>query len=467
VYRDGTKLVVGSDLVHISDGTIVRSHPAVPVDETSLVAGADSMRRLVMASVATAIEVPWGREAVNPHLPSYEAYRTYLAAREAERARDIPRAAALFERATELDSGFTDALRWLIGMRSATGYWSVADSMLNVLEQRNRTEPRAVRLADAVLRTRMGGGDKYESLQPLYAELGTPKNSEYRVYEEGNALLFARRVREGKTILLSNPAAGSRATGIYSYWITLGHMYHELGDYNGELEVARRGLSEFPEHLGMRGEEVRALAALGRGAEIGPVLDAVSTRPPGPGTWSAPSVYAIAAREARAHGLPEVEADARRRLVAWVATLTRKERENETFSFGVTALLYGAAAWPELIKQSELRLAGDSVTMYWHGNRGVAAAMVGDTARARREDAWLAGLTDAQLRRGLSHGPPAAERVALRALIAGALGETSRAIELLREAMSRGCTVDIEFHTDPIIGRFIDDPAVKDLVVIR
>ena len=136
-------------------------------------------------------------------------------------------------------------------------------------------------------------------------------------------------------------------------------------------------------------------------------------------------------------------------------------------SFGVSALLYGVAAWPELIAQSDLKLAGDSVSMVWHGNRGIAAAMVGDTTRARREDAWLAGLSDAQLKRGLSRGPPAADRALLRGLIAGALGEKSRAIGLLREAVSRGCNVDIEFHTDPIIGPFVDDPAVKDLMAIR
>jgi tetratricopeptide (TPR) repeat protein len=421
-----------------------------------------------MASVATAIDLPgWGRDAVNPHLPSYDAYRAYLGAREAVRARDIPRATSLFERATELDSGFTDALRWLISMRSLTGHWSVADSMLTILERRNRTEPRAVQLTDAVLRARMGGGDKYEALQPLYVELGVPKSAEFRVYEEGTGLLFSRRVREAQAVLLSNPAAGSRHTGIYSYWITLGQAYHELGDYQGELDVARRGLKEFPIHLGMRGEEARALAALGRPAEIGSVLDAVSTAPPGPGTWTAASVYTIAAREARAHGLPAVEAEARRRTIAWAASLTRNERENETLYFGVSALLYGVAAWPELIAQSEIKLARDSVTMVWHGNRGIAAAMVGDTARARREDAWLAGLTDAQLRRGLSRGPPAADRALLRGLIAAALGEKSRAITLLREAVSRGCNVDVEFHTDPIIGRFANDPAVKDLMAIR
>ena len=467
VYRDGPQLVVGSELVRVKGATVVRSHPAVPVSETSLVAGADSMRRLVMASVATATDVPWGREAVNPRLPLYEAYRAYLGAREAERARDIPRAIALFERATELDSGFTDALRWLIAMRSATGYWSVADSMLTVLERRNRTEPRAVRLTDAVLRLRMGGGDRYDALQSLYAELGVPKSSAFRVFEEGNALLFARRIRESQATLLSNPAGGSPDSGIYSYWITLGHVYHQLGDYKGELDVARRGLKEFPGHLAMRGEEARALAALGRTSEVLAVLDGVAKQPPGPGTWRAPSVYTIAAREARAHGLSAVEQDARRRIVSWASTLTREERENETLFFGVSALLYGAAAWPELIAQSDLKLAGDSVSMVWHGNRGIAAAMVGDTTRARREDAWLAGLTDAQLKRGLSRGPPAADRALLRGLIAGALGEKSRAIDLLREAVSRGCGVDVEFHTDPIIGRFVDDPAVKDLMAFR
>jgi hypothetical protein len=217
----------------------------------------------------------------------------------------------------------------------------------------------------------------------------------------------------------------------------------------------------------MRGEEARAWAALGRPTEIRQVLDAISKQPPGPGTWTAASVYTIAAREARAHGLPDVEEEARRRTIAWASSLTRKERENETLYFGVSALLYGVAAWPELVAQSDLKLTGDSVTMVWHGNRGVAAAMVGDTARARREDAWLAGLTDAQLRRGLSRGPPAADRALLRGLIAGALGEKRRSIELLREAVSRGCAVDVEFHTDPIIGRFADDPAVKDLMAIR
>ena len=60
-----------------------------------------------------------------------------------------------------------------------------------------------------------------------------------------------------------------------------------------------------------------------------------------------------------------------------------------------------------------------------------------------------------------------AAAAAARALIAGALGDRSRAMSLLREAGSRGFVVDIEFHTDPIIGRFADDPAVKAMQAVR
>jgi hypothetical protein len=52
-------------------------------------------------------------------------------------------------------------------------------------------------------------------------------------------------------------------------------------------------------------------------------------------------------------------------------------------------------------------------------------------------------------------------------LIAAALGEKSRAITRHREAVSRGCNVAGEFNTDPLIGRFANDPAVKDLMAIR
>jgi tetratricopeptide (TPR) repeat protein len=422
-----------------------------------------------MASVSTVVDVPrWAVGAVNRHLPSFEAYRAYLAANEAARARNMERAGELFMRAAELDTGFTDALRGLIWMRVAYGQWSMADSMLRILERRNRSEPRDVQLGDAVIRARLYGHEgRFSALEALYDELGIPKTAEFRVYEEGNALVGERRLREARDRYLSNPAAGSARTGIYSYWISLGHAYHQLGDYQAELDAARRGLKEFPGHLGLRGEEARSLAALGKPAEIGPVLDVVTTAPPGPGTWNAGSIFAITAREARTHGLSAVESDARRRLIAWASRLSTEERAREGVFFGLSSLLYGAGAWPELAAQADIKLARDSVTIAWHGYRAIAAAMVGDSVRARREDAWLAALGEADLRRGLSRGPPASERALMRGLIAGALGDKSRAIALLREAKSRGFLVDIEFHTDPIMARFADDAAVKDLQAIR
>jgi DNA-binding SARP family transcriptional activator len=466
VYRDGPRLVVASDLVRVPDGRVIRTHPSVIVADTALITGADSLRRLAMASVATVVDVPaWSRTAVERRLPSYEAYRAYVVAREADRQRDQLLAARLFERAAELDTGFTEALRGLIAMRMSLGEWGVADSILAILEARNRTEPRDVRFSDAILRARLHNDPAahLEAIETLYAELGLTSRTAFQAYERGTALMLARRRADAVAMFAASPTTGSPRTGVYSYWITYAHALHLVGEHTRELKVGERGLVDFPGSLGINGARARAFIALGRESEALRVLEAVAGSPPGPGTWNQGSVFSIAAREARAHGMPTVERDARRRVLAWYAEQSQEERAEESVFFGASSLLYGAAAWPELAAQSELKIARDSMTISWHGYRGVAAAMMGDTARAALEDRWLAGRTESQMRRSLARMRPSAERAGMRARIAIARGDRQRAIELFREAASRGFLMDIELHSDPLLAQIAEEPGVAGL----
>jgi tetratricopeptide (TPR) repeat protein len=52
--------------------------------------------------------------------------------------------------------------------------------------------------------------------------------------------------------------------GWYQYWGVLTQAYHKLGDYERELEAARRARQQYPDHARVRRFELRALAALGR-----------------------------------------------------------------------------------------------------------------------------------------------------------------------------------------------------------
>src|SRR3989442_1146850 len=80
------------------------------------------------------------------------------------------------------------------------------------------------------------------------------------------------------------------------YWFYLTFAHHLVGDHRRELKEAREGRRRHPADFAVLAAEVRALAALGRAADINERLIEAPSLPPQPG-WSAADIALLAALE--------------------------------------------------------------------------------------------------------------------------------------------------------------------------
>src|SRR5207245_10015565 len=80
----------------------------------------------------------------------------------------------------------------------------------------------------------------------------------------------------------------------------LSFAHHLMGDHRRELKAAVEGRRRHPEELAVLAAEVRALAALGRVADIEQRLVEAPSLPPQPG-WSPADIGLLAALELTAH----------------------------------------------------------------------------------------------------------------------------------------------------------------------
>src|SRR5437899_12371041 len=95
--------------------------------------------------------------------------------------------------------------------------------------------------------------------------------------------------------------------GWWVYWYDLTTALHLLGDHRRELQQALEGVRRFPDNPQILTTEIRALAALGRVAELRRRVAARVNFPPA-GGWAPADGLLLAAVEVRAHGhAPEAD----------------------------------------------------------------------------------------------------------------------------------------------------------------
>lgn len=249
-------------------------------------------------------------------------------------------------------------------------------------------------------------------------------------------------------------------------WKTLGHWvqgpgllrvvafaHHLVGEYEAELAVAEFALRLYPDSLIVRRDQVRALAGLGRVAEVDRVVTeslAIRGRGATPG-----HVMLAAAQELRAHG----HADASRRVAAqgagWFAALTGEEASSLQVQQTRIECLWLAERFDEARTVAD-RLAKAFPQDLWAlGFRGILAARAGDRQVAEAVDRQLAGLDAAQ---------SAGEPTYLRACIAAQRGERDRAVELLRGSMARGFAFVNYLHTYTFLEPLHGYPPFEELI---
>jgi tetratricopeptide (TPR) repeat protein len=270
------------------------------------------------------------------------------------------------------------------------------------------------------------------------------------------------RFREAVEVARTVDPTRGEVRGWYAYWGSFAMAHHGLGEFEEELQVARRARELMgPLRIAPLYPEVRALAAMGRLEEIAGVAEDARR------ISSAPSVFLRGAGDYlvmyghEAEGLRyyrEAVAQAR-------ADLTREPLVDRDFHLAEALLALAAALGSEgrdeALEARALHLESHERNPHFIDppfGLARAAVILGDTAEARRWSDHLAGTEP----RGRYGG-----HTWRRARIAALLGEPQEVARLLEQAYREGLRVQFAAREDPLVMRHRDHPAVAGLLRAR
>ena len=230
--------------------------------------------------------------------------------------------------------------------------------------------------------------------------------STYAVYTAGFFALTSGRPRAAREFLRSiDPAheLGWLSDSAKSvYWRDLTAAEHFLGDYETELEDARRLERAFPDRLGAHLIAARALAGLRRSADAPAVVDAVLRLPVDAtvrvqGSLSPGLICQQTAAELRAHGDSVGARQAAERAVTWYSGgEDRLQGRYERLWFARSLMMLGR--FDEAVAAAAVGSRTDSTDVSYIGLRGVLAGYRGDSEQSLELDRRLAALPGADPR---------------------------------------------------------------------
>ena len=444
-FRLGDSLRFQAQVLETGSGKVIQLLDPVAGGVADPMAAIGRLNQAIMAAVASLFTdelISWGQLAAQP--TSYAAYREYVTGRDLFAQGDMRGAMLHFGRAVDEDPEFPIASIWLALMMRNTGNYRAADSVATVLDNvRDRLTELERHVLDYLRATLRGDmAETYRAIRRAY-DLA-PSLPEVAV-EVPSLAIIVNRPREALEILYtldpSDPFL-ARAPGIV--WIRITQAHHMLGEHQAELEAARRGREQFPDHPGSLQYEALALVGLGRLEELSVLMDEAPTLGANPA-----GVMRTTAIDLRAHGYDEEATALLERAIAWYEARPGEQRG------GLAVALRYAGRWEEareLYREFVERFPAA------YGNRGalgVVAARLGDREEALRIDEYLAGI-DLPYTLG---GP-----TLWRARIAAVLGEQERSVNLLRDASNQGVGYGIWLHRDAELALLRDYPPFQELV---
>jgi tetratricopeptide (TPR) repeat protein len=452
-YLEGDRLRVQSRIVDVAAGGTVglepivglRSKPSdVVADVTSRVKGALAVRSSKIWSTTVEVARP----------PSYEAYLEFLQGVAAHGPGTYPEAERHFRRALELDRGYVEPIGWLVNALGNQGKLAEAAEALRPVEEPTAfgeatpAEQAAIRYLRAELDGNLRGGlaaaSDWARLVPFLESFFMLGRAESRINHPRAALESLSRIRVEGAPAASGPNA-------FSFLSLRTAQYHQLGEYDKQLEDARLGQKSYPTAPASAFffAEVGALVALGRAAEV----DGVAARCEQALGLScgAGSVLLQAAGELAAHGhTEEARAMAGRAVEQYEKRLkTNKPTDAVRSSYASALLRAGDCRQALPIRRDLARVkADDRAYLSRQGDYAVALAACGPSTRAARsgppratprgggsrEEAQRIADALAKIDRPFLLG----EHLYQRARVLAALGDGEGAVRELQAAFAKG-----------------------------
>jgi tetratricopeptide (TPR) repeat protein len=226
-----------------------------------------------------------------------------------------------------------------------------------------------------------------------------------------------------------------------------------LGDFQKELELAKKGQELFPENLNLLRIEARALAALGKTDEVKKVIDkslitSSSLGTPGWVMWEA-------ALELCEHGQMKAYREIVTRAIDWYKNRSPGEAAAENHRNDLAAFLYLAEQWDDSERIFKDLSGKKPDNIQYKGYLGVLAARKGNLKEARKISDELKKISRPYL---------FGRHTYWRARIASLLGEKQRAVELLRESFAQGRVYGVYLHQVIDFEPIKDYPPFKELM---
>lgn len=385
------------------------------------------MRRIrcAMLSVfALCIAVPITAQDVPE--TSLEALTAFTAGMEQYRNSEWQASLDHFYRAHEIDPQFALALLFAAVNHYNLDEVATADSLLDVVaSSRDKlSDYYRYRLESMRALNRGELQSAYEAVR--FQALRAPGTK--AVYNLALIAIRVNRPQEAVDALLTLDPEREPMLGWISYWAQLTAAYGMLGQYERQLEAARRARALYPTSILPLNYEAVALALLGRTEELDQVLaDARSFEPAG-----ALGPVPATVNAAIALGADGRSTDAQRLLDQAIEWLNSRNEEAAAApghrGWHAWALL-NAKRWEEAREHYQGLVDEFPNNIAWHGLLGVAAARSGDHEEANRIAQWLADQDQPYMNGTNSFW---------RAQISAAQGDLEEAVTLFRQSYSEG-----------------------------
>jgi hypothetical protein len=347
--------------------------------------------------------------------------------------------------------------------------WRGVDSLARIVSAHRAQVTPLERAGSDLLEALARGDADAILLAGLELAHAAPASAETRTHA-AHLAVEANRPHDALQILAGvNPTRGVLLI-VPWYWSWKCAALHELGDYQGQVEVVKQGLHQFPDddalllHLG------RALGALGREGELLELMDrapivarksalhlAVLQRDAMALEWS---------RELAAHGHP--------REAAHLADIVATRLARAPMDTAIRALRLRAMAMEQAQRWAEARVlfgnlaARNRGDVSSRGHLAVADLHVGLSAEADRIDQEL-GSTPGDYLHGLA--------TIWRARIAATRGDRDEGARLMARAVEEGYVRgydlygssfgEFDLHTDPVLEPVRALPAARRLLAAR
>ena len=276
--------------------------------------------------------------------PTFDAYVAFDQGIRSSRAQDYAASARHFGRAFQLDTTYVAALLFQANALANDAQNDSMAAKLQLARARINELSEAHRHWLAFLEaTQAGDGARAIETAQLRVQ-ASPAGMAW--YNLGLVELRAGKVKDALSSLgQADPDRGD-LRGWSSYWTQLAHAYHMAGDYEQELAAARAMGSRYPDRRVALVLESRALAVLGRLADLDSALDVHSTLAPTT-YWSQGASMVVAGQELLAHGSREEGRRYLARGINWLRAELAIHPEERGHRFWLASALYSLNRWSE------------------------------------------------------------------------------------------------------------------------